>query len=714
MTSLPTTYKKISPLVEGQFPEFLREDGPKFVAFVKAYYEFCEQTGKPGEANRSLLDNQDIDRTVDAFVDHFRKTYMESIPKEVAVDKRLLTKHIRDFYRTRGSEESARFLFRAIFDQEIDFYYPGEDILRASDGRWVKETVVYLNSPWNIAPTSLQGRRITGATSEATGLVQGVVGVTTLGVLVHQCTLENVSGTFLDGERVTDGSGNYATILASQGIITSWMPLDGGAFHLPGDSVTLVGERTGASAIGTVLTVNNTDVSQGLVFRIVDPGRGFSVANTVFSLSGGGGTGARLRVTGISNTSTVSVNKDKINALKNVRLNTGATFVTGGSNSTFVTANLASANISSTLGSKLTFSATTVGSINAISLTDPGYSYTSIPTVDVIDQDIADLMTAASGGGIMGHNAVVVANNATGALVTLSIVSSSAGFQDEEYATVSNNRTGSASVTNSRFGTRVKMPGATSLGGWGSFTRDDTYTANGVVSTAGNLTLPGRYTDTRGFLSWNNRLQDNDYYQEYSYVIRAAQELDRYKEILKKSIHPAGTKMFGDYVVHSTATTPLVVILVKTNFEYVAIAEAVTATDSMSAGILATAAIGPEAASASDSAVVLVAFRPAISESVTATSSEVVVVAFAGSMTETVTADDAVAVQAAFAPAISESVTSIDTDVVTVKFLGALLDGTGYIESWQGTEVDAYDDVTLAAFLAGVLTLEDTIGATIT
>ena len=34
--------QKISPLVENMFPSFYREEGPNFVMFVKAYYEWLE------------------------------------------------------------------------------------------------------------------------------------------------------------------------------------------------------------------------------------------------------------------------------------------------------------------------------------------------------------------------------------------------------------------------------------------------------------------------------------------------------------------------------------------------------------------------------------------------------------------------------------------------------------------------------------------------
>ena len=62
---------------------------------------------------------------------------MADIPENMLTDKRLLLKRIKDLYTSKGSQKSYDLLFRILYNQDIDFYYPGEDILRASDGRWV-------------------------------------------------------------------------------------------------------------------------------------------------------------------------------------------------------------------------------------------------------------------------------------------------------------------------------------------------------------------------------------------------------------------------------------------------------------------------------------------------------------------------------------------------------------------------------------------------
>lgn len=44
------------------------------------------------------------------------------------------------------------------------------------------------------------------------------------------------------------------------------------------------------------------------------------------------------------------------------------------------------------------------------------------------------------------------------------------------------------------------------------------------------------------------RIQDSDYYQEYSYQIKSKLGKETYEKLLKENMHLAGTKMFGDFI----------------------------------------------------------------------------------------------------------------------------------------------------------------------
>ena len=57
-----------------------------------------------------------------------------------------LLKLINEFYRAKGTPNSLKFLFRALYNEEIDIYYPKEDILKASDGKWILPLALRLDT----------------------------------------------------------------------------------------------------------------------------------------------------------------------------------------------------------------------------------------------------------------------------------------------------------------------------------------------------------------------------------------------------------------------------------------------------------------------------------------------------------------------------------------------------------------------------------------
>ena len=527
-------FTKISPLIEAQFPAFIREEGPRFVSFLKAYYEFLEQSGQAVNSTRSLIDYQDIDRTLDSFVEYFRKEFMINIPKDVLADKRLLVKHIRDFYRTRGSKFSYDFLFYALFNKQIEIIYPGDYILRASDGRWVRETILRVGNPYSALPTNFDGKNIVGSSSGASARVQKVTRVVVLGHPLFELLVENVVGTFVDGETVTDDLGNTATITSAFGsLIGIEQVVDPGAFHQSGDAVVIT--SSGATASARVSSTND----QGPVsFRINRGGSGYRLGQSLILVEGGSGVGAAATVTSLSNTTFVSLNTNQIGPLRNVVLNTGSTFVSLGTNSAAVSSNLASANISSVLGAKLNFANSIAGTINSISVTSVGSGYVpELPTVSVIDEVVFEQGLPGQNGKFKGGDAVIIPVRAPGAITSLEIISSDASF--DKFA--------DAIVVNSR-GTSPTIDSNLDQAGIPRYTiRNTTYDADIKPIIAGVITQPGRYIDTKGFLSWNMRLQDNDFYQEYSYLIKVTEIVDRYRDVVKRVLHPSGSKMFGSY-----------------------------------------------------------------------------------------------------------------------------------------------------------------------
>jgi len=172
-----TSKLKQSIAVQRQIPEHIRNNYPVFVEFIKLYYDFLQQTQA-----QDLESIRDIDTTLEEFIDNFKSELSSNFPIDMAQDKPLLLKHLREFYLSRGSEDSFKFLFRALFNKEAELYYPSQQILRVSDGRWTQDVSIFVKltgSTTTLFPVNGQFITITTSRKTLTTFVENVTEYTT-------------------------------------------------------------------------------------------------------------------------------------------------------------------------------------------------------------------------------------------------------------------------------------------------------------------------------------------------------------------------------------------------------------------------------------------------------------------------------------------------------------------------------------------------------
>jgi hypothetical protein len=129
---------KLSSLVSGQLPEFIRGDYQTFVAFLEAYYEFLESN-----VNTDYKSLKDIDNTLDSFIQYFKHEIAINLPN-LPIDERFLLQHIRELYRAKGTEASFKLLFRILFKKNVVVDYPYNSVLIPSDGKWIQDKSIFV------------------------------------------------------------------------------------------------------------------------------------------------------------------------------------------------------------------------------------------------------------------------------------------------------------------------------------------------------------------------------------------------------------------------------------------------------------------------------------------------------------------------------------------------------------------------------------------
>lgn len=279
---MSTIEKYISPFIDQQFPDFYIQEGPNFVAFVKAYYEWLEQSNSTIGHARSLLSYADIDTTREEFIEYFKRQYVINLPRDIAADKSLLIKHITDLYRAKGTKRAYELLFRLVFDEDIELYLPSEFIFKPSDNTWKVPRYIEVTS--NPKLSLLPGVEIRNIGNTAIGIVESYDRKLINGRTVNILELSSIRGEFRYGDSIIPVRDNIflgTNLPIITGSLTA-IAIDNGGFNYSvGDILDVSGSGIGAKA--RVSSVSNNFIGS-VAFLIAKGGSGYTI-NSIVTVS---------------------------------------------------------------------------------------------------------------------------------------------------------------------------------------------------------------------------------------------------------------------------------------------------------------------------------------------------------------------------------------------------------------------------------------------
>lgn len=437
---METSVQKISQLVSERLPDFVKSDYPTFVSFLRAYYEFLETEGYVSERLGNLLKYQDIDQTIDAFKEHLFNKFMNNIPRDIVADKALVLKHIREFYRSKGSKPSYQFLMRILFDKDSEIYLPKTDLFKPSESNWQHRQYLMCELLRG-DPSGIDGLQFLEdfSTTDTSGYIEEIFkqSYSNNRKDVYKVYVKNLEGTLEASTRISITKEDETTVIfIVRRTLTGLTITDQGNGVEINDPVIFT---TNGVCIGAEARV--TDVSSGSVedITIVDGGIGYRVGEVLIFEDDSGGLGAQAFISSVSSS----------------------------------------------------------GSITAIKIVSGGKQYKKIPTVTVE-------------GNSWGSGASLTAvSESIGQVKTIKIINSGV------------NPSGSLVAT---------LAGAS------------------LTSTRGQVVDEYSYLTYDGHPDNNKFIQDSYYWQDFSYEVIISETLDSYKDVVKRLLHPAGTKMFGSYL----------------------------------------------------------------------------------------------------------------------------------------------------------------------
>ena len=469
---------KTSLQIIKQLPEFIQDDSSyqNFVSFVKAYYQWMETTQSANASNtivtstdqgvthasKNLLNYSNIDNTLDEFVDYFINDFLPYIPKDALADKKKLLKISKELYNTKGTENSYKFLFRALYNSSAEIFNTSDTVLKASDGKWVitkSLRIDSLNPNWLL----INNLRIFGETTKSYATIDysSVTGTKTevfisniqrlfnSGEFVRVVDNNNLDVYFLDGEVYVQNQGvnipANAVILRGKiiGVISSIRinPRERGQFYESGDPVIVSGGLNPdvADPVGAEAFVGQT--TRGSISSIVvtDGSNGYQLPpNSTVNFLGTADAVARAEINLLD-----SEKLTNVAFVINNSLGIASNIVIG--NTTFAQtyntfANPGVTNTNSRLIDAFTFTSFTVGPIGSIKITNQGAGYTKTPNVtvtslystDVGQSDLKNLgilqpISIQNGGTGYGNNDTISIVGGLGSGAFANIVVNAAG-----------------------------------------------------------------------------------------------------------------------------------------------------------------------------------------------------------------------------------------------------------------------------------------------
>jgi len=494
---------KIKSIVSKQVPEFVREEHPFFVQFLEAYYEYLDQYER-----RDVASLRDLDRTLEEFIQYIKSELDVYGQDEYDhIDQILLLRKIKQLFTAKGSEAAYKFLFKILYDKPINITYPWDSVLKASDGKWNRDTTLFVEVSSGDA-VSLVGKRV------------AVVGnIRKIFVQVNSVRFVegNVYEVFV--EKNYYGNIEIGNIIQSDGVVGTILPTTVGYEVItPGE-----GYKVGDLIIGTTFANDRTIQQQLKVTKVNSEGGILEVITTKF---GYGYTTPFFLYT----TQQQAVRKSRIAVQKGV--------------GTVVAADSLQEDVEYTIISVGDTDFTLVGaSSNTVGVTFIATGEASgtgqvvlaedAPLLNQFDiPDNTEIEKYADYGQIINPNYWVTK--------TEDIVGDDPDIGVEKYS------------DSTYAGTFLGQFYTETVGTDSS----ETYTLIrfdiGAVAK-----YQGYYSTNDGFLSDTIYIQDSRYYQKFSYLITVDERLEDYKALLKSFIHPAGTALFGEYQIQSNFTTGL-------------------------------------------------------------------------------------------------------------------------------------------------------------
>jgi hypothetical protein len=174
----------IVPVIESKIPKFIRKEYPVATQLILDSYTFLEQSGNSLDVLDSLITDMEINTNNSIFEQLILNDIGFNLNAIGNIDKRLVVMTLKDFYLSRGSINSFKYIYRLIFNTDVTITYPRNRWFSLSDANNTDN--YYIMTTYNIMSdarysdlfdNSFLDIMITGLTTNASVVVNSIIPV---------------------------------------------------------------------------------------------------------------------------------------------------------------------------------------------------------------------------------------------------------------------------------------------------------------------------------------------------------------------------------------------------------------------------------------------------------------------------------------------------------------------------------------------------------
>ena len=262
----------VAPTSALLIPAHIREASSGIVDVLKAYYRWADMPGNfQGDAKR-LLEYSDRDLTSDEYIGFIKTMFLRMFPDKTEASMQHLLSFAKDFYSKRGTFNSYKFLFRALYDEDVELYFPSEFLMKSSNGEWTTRNILKcLGTDPNIK--DIVGRRIWGLNSGASAIVKSVIFYAADTDVISEFVIVNEDGQFQVNEILITKDDKPQAKSRIFGQIGSYTISNPGKGYLQGAVIPVSDHKSGSGFIAKIGAVD--DVGAILTIEILTSGIGY-------------------------------------------------------------------------------------------------------------------------------------------------------------------------------------------------------------------------------------------------------------------------------------------------------------------------------------------------------------------------------------------------------------------------------------------------------